>query len=291
LDRGAIFALGFLALPLHAAEILERITLSPGVHEITFTSQTLGGPHKLALVVPPALEGRADATPVLFLLHGRGRTHRSLVDVPAIRDALRAAPFCTVLPQGDDGWYIDSPVRSNERYESYLAEVIAFAGSIQSFATRPQQRAIAGWSMGGFGAVSYATRHPAEFGVVVSMIGLLDFPRPMDLPNGRNYTVPVARFGSDPKTWQEFNPLRRAESLRGHAVCLITAEEAFDRVMNENFRARLEELGIAHEFILLPGAHTFDVVQAAVLHVIRFVAASFTAKSDTQPPAKPRQRE
>jgi S-formylglutathione hydrolase FrmB len=275
--RGVALASGFIALPLGAADILERVTLSRGVDEITFTSQTLGEARKLSLVVPPGLEGRTDAAPVLFLLHGRGRTHRSLVDVPAIRDAFLHAPFCTVLPQGDDGWYIDSPIHPKDRYESYLTEVIALAGSIRRLAMDPQHRAIAGWSMGGFGAVHYVTRHPADFGVVVSMIGLLDFPRPMDLPTGRNYGVPVARFGSDPETWQQFNPLTRAEFLRGHAVCLITADDAFDRVMNENFHARLEKLGVAHEFILMPGAHTFDVVQAAMPRVIAFVAATFSA--------------
>ena len=76
-------------------------------------------------VIKPARPAHADA-PVMFLLHGRGRHHRSLID-SAARAALLAAPFHIVLPQGEDGWYIDSPARPADRYGAYLEEVLRWA--------------------------------------------------------------------------------------------------------------------------------------------------------------------
>jgi S-formylglutathione hydrolase FrmB len=251
--------------------------IHPGVAEVEFSSRVLGALKAFCVITPTAAPRDGDGWPVLFFLHGRGRTHRTLVDLEAMRRAFLDAPFCTVFPDGGDGWYIDSPVESGARYETYLAEVIAMAERVRRVSQARDGRAIAGWSMGGYGAMRFAIRHPDEFGIVAPIIGLLDFPRSADLPAGQNYNVPVARFGADPSVWSEFNPLHRTEALRGRAILIITAADAFDRTMNEHFHARLRALNIPHEYLVLPGAHTFPVVQAAVPHVISFVARHLAA--------------
>ena len=271
-----IIGLTAISVPVRASESVREQEIFPGGWEIEFHSTVLGAPRKFAIAVPPDVSRRERDWPVLFLLHGRGRTHRTLVDVESLRDAFLAAPFCTVFPQGDDGWYINSPVQPAARYEDYLDEVIATAGRVRPLSRAREQRAISGWSMGGYGAVRYAVRHPQDFGTVVSIIGLLDFPRPADLPEGQNYTVPVARFGADPSRWIEFDPLHEAAALRGRAVLIITAADAFDRTMNERFHAALRSLNIPHEYLVLPGAHKFDVVETSVPRVLEFVGRSLS---------------
>jgi len=144
--------------------------------------------------------------PVLFLLHGRGRNHRSLLETARAKAFLLTVPFFVVLPDGEDGWYINSPVSSADRYNDYLEEVIRVAEAVLPLSRDRRDRAIAGWSMGGYGAVRFAETHAAGFAATVGIIGLLDFPRPADLPAGQNYSVPPGRFGRDPVLWPEFNP-------------------------------------------------------------------------------------
>jgi S-formylglutathione hydrolase FrmB len=272
----ACLAAGLVVARAEPAESRET-EIHPGVWEIEFYSTTLKAARKFC-VAPPAEGARAAADwPVLFWLHGRGRSHRSLVDVDAMRTAFRDAPFCTVFPQGDDGWYIDSPVRPEDRYEAYLEEVLAVAARVRPLTRDPARRGITGWSMGGYGAVRFATRHPQDFGVVAAIIGLLDFPRAADLPDGQNYLTPVARFGADPAIWARFNPLHEAAVLRNHAIFIVTATEAFDRTMNERFHDTLLRLKIPHDYLVLPGAHTFPVVQMAAPRVIEFVGRHFAA--------------
>ena len=105
---------------------------------------------------------------------------------------------------------------------------------------------------GGYGSVRYAVTHPGEFGVVASIIGLLDFPRD-GLPEGQSYPVPIDRFGSDPVVLRRFNPIHAADKLRESSLLMVTADQAFDRTMNENLRERLSELGIEHKWVILPG--------------------------------------
>jgi hypothetical protein len=70
--------------------------------------------------VQPAnnVAGKARAS-ILFPPHGRGRTHRSLLDVDAARSLLLGELFFIVLLDGEDGWYNNSTVVPAERYNDY----------------------------------------------------------------------------------------------------------------------------------------------------------------------------
>ena len=63
-------------------------------------------------------------------------------------------------------------------------------------------------------------------------------------------------------------PHQFRQTLSGTSVLLIAASHAFDRTMNENFRERLRESKVNHEWIMLKGTHHFDVVKQALPLVI-----------------------
>lgn len=236
-------------------------------------SVALGRRLPLAVVLPTR-PAQAE-TPVLFLLHGRGRHHRSLLESPAARAALLEAPFIIVLPQGEDGWYVDAPAPAAGRYGAYLEEVVAWAEKNLPITHRRTGRGIAGWSMGGYGAMRFAQTHAGQFGFVASVIGLLDFPRPEDLAEGQNYRVPRDRFSDDPAVWERFNPIRAVPTLRGTAVTLVLATRGFERTMNENFLHALAGEGIAARVHTLEGGHEFAVVERALPLVLGDAARAF----------------
>lgn len=252
-------------------ESVRRTQLGLKIERIEFHSQVLGRTTPFCVVRPrdPLAEGKR--WPVLYLLHGRGRHERSLIEDPRSRRILAAAPFATVLPKGDDGWYVNSPVRSADRYADYLDEVIAVAEASLPVSRRPGHRALAGWSMGGYGCTMFAATHPGQFASVAPIIGLLDFPRD-GLPEGQRYEVPRHRFGADADVWRRFNPRYRVRALRGTSLLVITADRAFDRTMNENFRAALRQNCVAYRWKMLRGGHTFDVVVAALPLVVQHTA-------------------
>ena len=234
-------------------------------------SAALGRTLPIAVITPA---GGNEPRPVLFILHGRGRHHRSLIE-SAARAAMLEAPFVIVLPQGEDGWYTDAPALESDRYGTYLEEVLAWADDTLLISRSAQQRGIAGWSMGGYGAVTFAEAHPGRFGFVASIIGLLDFPRPETLPEGQNYRVPVARFGAEPRIWTHFNPLHAVERLRGSTLSLVLATHGFERTMNENFLERLNAENIVTRVHWLEGGHQFPVVEAAIPIVLADAAEFF----------------
>lgn len=235
-------------------------------------SAALGRTLPVAVIAPttPPATGKA---PVLYFLHGRGRHHRSLLDSEAARTALLAASCYVVLPQGEDGWYLNSPGNPAARYETYLEEVIAWAERTYPIASEPAARGIAGWSMGAYGAVRFAQTHPGKFGFVASVIGLLDFPREENLPPGQNYKVPLPRFTADRAMWATLNPLHGVEKLRGATLTLVLATTGFERTMNENFLAALKAKSLPARVHWLEGGHEFPLVERAVPLVVADMAA------------------
>ena len=104
----------------------------------------------------------ADGYPVLALLHGFGDDMNYWtdgVDVKTLFDELIAAgtmdPMIVVMPNGVGGvigsWYADSPVFGG--YATYIESII---GQVEASYNSNGQRAIAGLSMGGFGAFHLA---------------------------------------------------------------------------------------------------------------------------------------
>ena len=263
MKAGLMVGLSLSASVLPASE-LETEELFPRIVAVSFESARLKKRKRAVVVLPEEWQSIKPAERrTLVILHGRGRHERSLIDDKLIRQQLLDSGLFIILPDGDDGWYLNSPLRKQDVYETYLEEVLAIVSEQYELPTSQKQWAIAGWSMGGFGCVRFAERHPDRFAAVSSIIGLLDFPR-SGLPEGQSYKVPVDRFGSDEAVWKQFNPINDAEKLKGTSVLIITADKAFDRTMNAHFRDELIALEIPHQYVELKGGHTFPVVRAAI---------------------------
>src|SRR5262249_52340678 len=77
-------------------------------------------------------------------------------------------------------------------------------------------RAVAGLSMGGFGALSYAARHPGTFAAAGSFSGVVDAPG--FATHGFKSLIPDAVWGPLPDSlanWQAHDPLELAPQLAG----------------------------------------------------------------------------
>jgi diacylglycerol O-acyltransferase/trehalose O-mycolyltransferase len=106
--------------------------------------------------------------PVLYLLHGLNYNENTWLDLTDVERFTR--PFTggraaiVVMPDGGPGgWYTNWP-NGREHWETYhLRHLIpAIDGRFRTRANR-RFRAVAGFSMGGYGALLYAARHPGTF--------------------------------------------------------------------------------------------------------------------------------
>ena len=243
-------------------------SLGDGFFEGSAQSEALGRLESFMLHLPYGYTADAKSPyPLVVFLHGAGRHARSLMEFPAARDIIERSPCVFLSPNGRGSWWVDSPVEEESRYQSFLVELIDLVSARLNVSANPARRAIGGWSMGGFGSANFIEDHPDLFGTWGGIIPLVDFPNTGYAPED-NHSIPAVLGGAH--DWPTFNPINKVDALRGKHLLFITAENAFERKMNEAFAAKLRAENIDHTFKVLPGGHTIDVVLAAFPEVMAF---------------------
>jgi S-formylglutathione hydrolase FrmB len=221
----------------------------------------------------PSGHGEQSATryPVLYLLHGSGHDRHSVVrQVQPQQQAAMLGEAILVIPDGDQGWWLDSPSVPRSLYSQYLLELVDFVD--QHYRTIPtrEARGICGFSMGGYGAMFSASQHTELFGAASSLLGPLDIAQLFP-----DYYRLRLLLGPDLTTWQRYNPTQTAANLVHTALQFCTAEEAFDRPQSDAFAAALQAHGIPFEYHVYPGGHDTGVVQEHIGSHLAFHRRAF----------------
>ena len=153
-------------------------------------SPALGGRTRVNVLLPEDYDpSGATRYPVLYLLHGAladyndwNASGRIMALVDGVSADKGLPPFIVVMPDGGHyGWYSDwygtdlGSTGTPPAWSQYhVRELIPWID--KSFPTIADRsgRAIAGLSMGGFGAMSYTARHPDLFAAAGSFSGALN---------------------------------------------------------------------------------------------------------------------
>lgn len=197
----------------------------------------------------PAGEVPEGGWPLVILVHGMGRTHRTIADDADAAALVAACPYVIVFSDGHD-----YPGPQHARFKFMLLELLQLARTTLPVSPLPERTGICGWSMGGYTAVRFAEAFPAEVRSVASGIGVLD---PVEPKQGDDAPQPTL---DDPLAGA-FSPLPHAERLRGHRILLASGAEDGYRLENRRMHARLSELGIGHQFVEVGGGHSFETVR------------------------------
>jgi S-formylglutathione hydrolase FrmB len=130
------------------------------------------------VILPENYETSKRNYPVLYLLHGLFGSCDNWLELTAIKDYLVDKELIVVLPEGGSSWYSDSATIEEDKFESsFINELIpAVETNYRVFGSR-KKRAIAGLSMGGFGALKFAFKRPDLFLFAGSMSGAFEAPR------------------------------------------------------------------------------------------------------------------
>jgi S-formylglutathione hydrolase FrmB len=188
-----------------------------------------------------------------------------------------------VTPEGNDGWYTDSAVIAGDKYETYIFEELIpdVQRRFRVFETRAG-RAVAGLSMGGYGALKFAVKHSEVFSFAASMSGALDAARwtATDLKNLQSIFRSLAPvFGEAGSSTRLDNDLQRLYSeLSTERVSslpflyLDCGTEDPLLASTRNFSELLLGRKIPHEVRLLPGGHAWTYWNQQVAEVLRLTA-------------------
>ncbi|MFF4404063.1 alpha/beta hydrolase [Streptomyces sp. NPDC001404] len=144
---------------------------------ITVTTPQVAGEHHIKIILPSDYNANpAKRYPVLYFFHGSPDDPVNQ-NYPAL---VNAKSMITVVPDGGKrGWYANwrdqDTAAGAQNWETFhINQVIPFIdANLRTIATK-KARAVAGVSMGGFGAFHYAQDHPELFSQVASFSGDID---------------------------------------------------------------------------------------------------------------------
>lgn len=236
------------------------------LREDAVQSAALGREMKYRVLLPEGYDSSLERYPVLYLLHGLGGSYTDWTTRSNVAEYSRTLPLIIVMPDGGNQWYTNA-ADGSARFEDYMttdlpADVVAKYRTINS----RYGRAIAGLSMGGYGALKLALKRPAAFAMVGSFSGALEATRDGVLERligaaeaERMRTI----FGpAGGKTRAENDVFSLAAALKPAAApyiyidCGIADNALIDA--NREIVAALHKAGAAYEYHEVAGAHTWD---------------------------------
>lgn len=141
-----------------------------------FKSSILGRDVNYTIYLPPDYETSERKYPVLFLLHGYSDDHTGWMhygEMNRIADEMinggEISPVIIVVADAKKTWYINN-YSGTENYEDmYIKEFIPHIEKAYRARGIKGGRAIGGLSMGGYGSLLYALKHPDLFIACVPM--------------------------------------------------------------------------------------------------------------------------
>lgn len=250
------------------------------VETVRMRSALLGREVAYRVVLPPGygrVTSRARRYPVLYLLHGWGGHYDSWLSRSSLVSYAAEHQLIVVTPEGGKGWYTDAP--GGEPYESHLLrEIVPDVDARFRTNANRRGRGVAGYSMGGYGALKLGFKHPELFAFAGSMSGALDAASRADdesLVRAFGEANSSARFENDlPRLAREFPEERRG------ALPFLYLDCGLGDVwleVNRDFAATLTARGIAHEYRQRPGGHVWPYWDAQGREILRVASDALAA--------------
>ena len=251
------------------------------IHERTFTSAALGRAMPYTLLLPADYGADADARyPVLYLLHGAWSSHTEWAARTHLAEHVARFPMLVVCPEGEHSCYLNGA--NGERWEDYLIRDLP-AHIEATYAARAERsgRAIAGLSMGGFGAFNDGMRHPDRYAAIATHSGAFNFTTwdgASSDPQFRAALGPMGgptRHGYDPH-WVIEQAVRAqgVDNLPMLSMDCGLADYPDLLASNRALHRTLTRLGVHHFYREQPGGHDWDYWDREIRFTLQFVAVA-----------------
>lgn len=241
-----------------------------GLKQHTFESRVVGGPVGYLLYLPPGYaENSAERYPVMYWLHGLGGSPASAgrlaKRMPAAIESGASPPFIIVGctdPTKATMW-TDSKDGNVPVETVIVRELIAHIDASYRTVADRDARAIAGFSMGGFGAAYLGFKYPETFGAISMLSGALHTAESLKTNRLSIFDAVYAGDMDDAKARSPWNVVAEsAETVRARStVQMFIGSEDGLLERNQRYHELLTELGIEHEWGVVPDApHNLETV-------------------------------
>jgi Predicted esterase len=246
---------------------------------ITVPSAALGREQVATILLPSSYARSGTRYPVLYLLHGGGQDHTAF----ATRSWFGGLPsrnMIIVTPDAGESWYVNSVSDPTARYEDFIVkDLMTYVDKNYRTIASREGRAVAGVSMGAWGAMLLGLKHHQLFGAIGALSSPFGISR--QDPNMDMTSRTQQRFGA-PGTPErrERDPGTLASEIAPESLPLLFlacgSQDLFVRD-NRAFVQRLAERKLPYEYReISPFGHSWDVWDVQIVHFIEMMSARWS---------------
>ena len=249
------------------------------VKPIKVSSAILGRDVDVNIVLPADYDANALRYSVLYLLHGSSGSEKDWATKSGIAAYAEGRGLIVVMPDGGNSWYVNSP--GGGKYEDFFVQELIPAID-KSFRTqnRREGRAIAGNSMGGYGAWRLALDNDKLFCAAVSLSGALDMgvtPLPDGEPKewvtslyGNADEAALKQYAGDSLYGRIDKHVRRGQ-WRGPALYFDAGGDDYLLVGDQHMEQYLMERTLPYEYAEFKGGHDWAYWDEHIRDALQFV--------------------
>ena len=298
--------------PAPSSGSVPAAAIAPGtISTASMRSATLGEDINYNVYLPAGYESSSQRYPVIYLLHGRGDSMSAWIQVKSRLDELISTgeipPIIAVMPDAPwsnrASYYVDSAYKGADPGRpvetAFLRDLVPYVDATYRTIADRSGRAIAGYSMGGAGALRYSMVHPEVFGASIVLSPAVYFP----LPPADSSTREFGAYGKGNDLFSESVYLRlnypaafkqfATKGLQSHMYIAVGDDEyknpdPKDYTHDLDFEAHVvynqavRVPGLTSEFRVVDGGHDWDVWEPEFVEGAKYIF-QFIGK----PPATP----
>lgn len=233
--------------------------------------------------------------PITYLLHGYtdndmgwmqfGEAH--LIADEAI-DKREIPPMILAMPDGGVSWYINNYDNSIRYEDFFFKEFIPYIELKYRVRTEKRYRGVAGLSMGGYGTLVYALKHPEMFTACAAFSAAVFTKKDItDMAEEKWEDMLAVLYGPALKGEKRItdhllsnNPIHivqnsNLEKIRSVRMYIDCGDDDFLYRGNSMFHILLKDMNVPHEYRVRDGRHQWSYWRSGLKDGLKFIGTSF----------------
>jgi len=266
------------ALLTAALGIAVQLTAAPAPHAVRegrFHSAALAREVPYQVLLPAGYDASSRRYAVLYLLHGLDGRATDWAGRTALARHAAGRDLIIVTPEGANSWYVNWHDGASERWEDYIAaDLVREIDARYRTDARREARHIAGLSMGGYGALRIALRHPHVYATAASFSGALQAARLDTYGWTEGLRAEFARAfgpaGGPHRAANDLHALARTVNVLGLPSLYFDCGTSDPFLpANRELAAILHDRKIPYEYREVPGAHNWPYWDRQIVELLR----------------------
>ena len=265
------------------------------IESISFKSNIVSYPVKYSVYLPADYETSQREYPVVYLLHGYSDDETGWIqfgEANTIADkgvANGDFPACIIImPDGKVTWYCNSADGKDNWEDMFVKEFIPAMEKTYRIRAKKEFRAIAGLSMGGYGALKLSMRNPDLFSTCVAMSsGTFTDEEIRQFPDNQYIGYFKNLYGNDLKgeariteAWKANSPLHlihtvSADKLKNIRFYIDCGDDDFLYKGNSTLHIEMRDLKLPHEYRVRNGGHEWSYWRTGLFDGLKFIGEKF----------------